>query len=422
MNVLIVNTHDHHGGGAGKAAYRLKQGLDAIGVYTRMLVQHKVSNEVGIVGPTTKPRKALAVARHFADQLPLVGYRIREKYLFSPCWLPDSLTTKVRSYGPDVLHLHWIAGGFVRPESLRRTYSSLVWTLHDMWAFTGGCHYDAGCDRFVTGCGRCPVLGSNREQDLAHWVFSRKRKAWTTLDLTVVCPSRWLATCASKSALLGRFRTEVIPNGLDLRCYRPMDKVAARSLVGLPADRQVVLFGAAQSTTDPRKGFRELQAAMHHLANSRWRDSLTLVVFGATAPSRPPDFGLPVQYLGTLHDDISLVAVYSAADVFVAPSRQENLSNTVMEALACGTPCVAFDIGGMPDMIEHKQNGYLATPYDARELADGIAWVLEDRARWEALSHRARRKVEKEYELTHIARRYRTLYEELLTRRETCPS
>lgn len=211
----------------------------------------------------------------------------------------------------------------MRIETLARLELPLVWTLHDMWAFTGGCHYDGGCERFVSACGHCPILGSSRERDLSHWVSARNRRAWKRQNLTVVAPSRRLAGFAARSALLGRFRIGVIPNNLDLNRYRPIDRAIARSLIGVLPNRRIILFGAVRSTGDERKVFRELHAAMRQLANTGWRNSPALLVFGATAPSQPPDFGLQVQFLGVLHDDISLVALYSAADVFVASSRQK---------------------------------------------------------------------------------------------------
>jgi glycosyltransferase involved in cell wall biosynthesis len=218
--------------------------------------------------------------------------------------------------------------------------------------------------------------------------------------------------------LLGGFRVEVIPNGLDLSLYQPMNKNKARALLGLPTDKQLILFGAMGATDNKRKGFGYLQTALQELAK-QWGERAVAMVFGASQPKKLPNMGLPTQYLGQLQSDDQLVALYSAADVFVAPSVQENLSNTVMESLACATPGVAFNIGGMPDMIEHKKNGYLAKPYQSKELAKGIAWVLEDQARWQSLSQRARTKVEQEFELSHIARRYLALYEELLTGNQT---
>jgi glycosyltransferase involved in cell wall biosynthesis len=181
----------------------------------------------------------------------------------------------------------------------------------------------------------------------------------------------------------------------------------------LPQDKQLILFGSLKATGDKRKGFHLLQPALRDLSKSGWQDRLELVIFGASEPDNPPDFGLKAHYLGTFSDDLSLALVYSAADVFVLPSTQENLANTVMEAIACGTPCVAFNIGGMPDMIEHQKNGYLAQAYKNEDLAQGIAWVLENEERHQKLSHRACEKAQQEFTVEIQARRYLSIFTEI---------
>ena len=180
-------------------------------------------------------------------------------------------------------------------------------------------------------------------------------------------------------------------------------------------DRQIILFGANLATSDRRKGFHLLLPALQKLSQSQWQTRIELVVFGASQPSESPDFGFKTNYIGKLSDDISLSLLYAAADVFVAPSLQDNLPNTVMEALACGTPCVAFKIGGMPDMIEHEQNGCLAQPYEVKDLERGIKWVLEDKERWRKLCDRAREKVEQEFTVDLQAHRYLSLFEEIVS-------
>jgi glycosyltransferase involved in cell wall biosynthesis len=330
--------------------------------------------------------------------------------------VPDRLPLRVRSLAPDLVHLHWVADGFMRLESLRGLGRPLVWTLHDSWAFTGGCHVPGECTRHRATCGRCPALGSEDDGDLSHRVWVRKRRAWEGLPITVVAPSRWLSGCARSSALLGAARHEVIPNGLDLERFRPADRAASRARWRMPADRKLVLFGGVHSATDPNKGLGLMVEALHRLAAHGLTAGVDWVVFG-TAPGEPlPDVPCPVRVVGHVADEAALAALYAAADVFVAPSIQENLPNTVMEALACGTPCVAFDAGGLSDLIEHQRNGWLARAHQAEDLARGIAWVLEDEPRRSALAARGRRKAEEEFELTRVARRYADLYRELMDR------
>jgi glycosyltransferase involved in cell wall biosynthesis len=414
MRPVLVNSEDSRGGAA-RAVYRLHAGLRSIGVDSSMLVQVKHGEESSIVGPRTGIGRLAARLRQALDLLPVYAYPAgRTRRTFYPGWLPDRSSGRIEALAPDLVHLHWIAGGFVNVKSLRTYGVPLIWTLHDMWAFTGGCHYDEGCGRYASGCGACPLLGSRSSTDLSSAGFRRRMTAYRDLPLTIVTPSRWLGELVRSSPLLSRFPASVIPNAIDTECFRPLPKAAARERLRLPKDRKLILFGAAHGRDEPRKGFRHLRLALQTLAGSGMGARLQAVVFGGTQPKDPPDLGVECLYTGTVKDDDSLAALYAAADVFVAPSVQENLSNTVMEALACGTSCVAFDIGGMPDMIEHHRNGYLARPFDAADLAEGMRWILEDDQRRQDLSSRARRKVLEEFAMPVVAHRHLELYRQVL--------
>lgn len=415
MKVLLLNTYDNQGGAA-RAAYRLHQGLMGIGVDSRMLVQRKNLPDRSILGPVGRQATLRSALQPALESLPT---RLRRLPIdtFSTAAVGASSINRIRAEAPDLVHMHWVSHGFLRIEDLSRIERPLVWTLHDMWAFTGGCFYDAECGRFRRGCGHCPVLRSSIEDDLSRRVIKRKQRAWRGLDLTVITPSHWLRDRARESEILKDFRIETIPNGLDLSLYKPLDKHFCRQVFGLPQDKLLILFGALDSTSDRRKGFQHLEPALRELAAQGWRDRAEVVVIGASEPENPPDLGLTARYLGVLGDDVSLALVYGAADLFIAPSLQENLANTVMEALACGTPAAAFAIGGMGDMIIHAENGYLAQPFDPSDLASGIAWILEDRERWHTLSEQARLKAVQEFELGAVARRFERLYQEILETR-----
>ena len=413
MKVAILSTSDVNGGAA-RAAYRLHQGLQSISVDSQMLVQDKLTNDRAVIAPSTRLEECIARMRVTFDALPLKFYRQREDTTFSLQWLPDRTVSKIVQLKPDIINLHWTGEALIQIETIAKFNQPLVWTLHDMWAFTGGCHYTQDCDRYMASCGACPQLHSNKDWDLSRWVWQRKAKAWKNFDLTLVTLSSWLSKCASSSSFFKNKRVELIPNGLDTQKYRPIARQVARELLNLPQDKRLVLFGCLWSTSDKRKGFHLLQSALRDLSQSGWHDRLELVIFGASSPLNPPEFGFKVHYLGTFGDDLSLALVYSAADVFVLPSTQENLANTVMEAIACGTPCVAFNIGGMPDLIEHQKNGYLAKPYEIEDLAQGIAWVLESSPRNLKLSHRAREKAEQEFTLEIQSHRYESLFSEIL--------
>jgi len=415
VNILILSTSDIKGGAA-RATYRLHQGFQRIEVPSQMLVQTKYSDDRKVIGSPASSGigKVIAGARLSLDPLPLKLYPKRDRSYYSLQWLPDNIASKVAHLEPDVVNLHWINAGYLQIETLAKLNKPLVWTLHDMWAFTGGCHYNQECDKYTASCGACPQLGSSKDWDLSRWVWQRKAKAWKHLNLTIVTPSSWLAKCASSSSLFKDLRVEIIPYGLDTEKYRPIERQVARELLRLPQDKQLVLFGSLKATSDKRKGFHLLQPALQELSQTGWQDKLELVIFGASRPENPPELGFKTHYLGTLSDDLSLSLVYSAADVFVLPSLEDNLPNTVMEAISCGTPCVAFKIGGMPDMIEHEQNGYLAEPYQIDDLVQGIIWTLENEERHQKLSHRAREKAEREFALEIQARRYLSLFTKIL--------
>ncbi len=411
-----MNTYDIRGGAA-RAAYRLHCGLRAAGIESQMLVQSKSSDDPYVDGPRSRFETLLGVMRPQFDILPTYFYPRRGNGVYYPGLLPGNYAKRVRRMKPDIVHLHWVAGGFLNPSALTDCGAPVVWTLHDMWAFTGGCHYDNGCGRYVGTCGKCPALGSSRETDLSRLVWRQKRRKWAEVSLTVVTPSRWLAECARKSALFFDKRIEVIPNGLDITRFRAVDKQRARELLGLPTGKRLILFGTLNANMGHRKGSQELKEALQTFRKAQeHQNDCEVVIVGASRPISPPDFGLPVHYMGILNDDVTLALLASAVDVVVVPSLQENLSNTVMEALACGTPCVAFNIGGMPDLIEHRRNGYLARPFESLDLAHGMQWVLENKERWCALSKRAREKVEAEFDLRDVAERYRALYLNVLDR------
>jgi glycosyltransferase involved in cell wall biosynthesis len=314
----------------------------------------------------------------------------------------------------DILHLFWINAAFIRIEALKSFKQPIVWTFHDMWPFTGGCHYDAECGKFRNACGACPVLKSDKERDLSRSVWERKQESWKDIPITVVATSHWIANMAKQSSLFRDKRVEVLPNPIDTERYKAVDKRMARHAWGLPQDKNLVLFSAFRATADKRKGNQFLLPALELLAQAGWRENTELMVVGVTQPEEDVDLGMKIHYMGYLNDEISQVLLYSAADVTVAPSMQENLSNAVMESLSCGTPVVAFNIGGMPDMIDHQKSGYLAEPFEADDLARGIAWVLEDSERHTALGAHARQQVEHRYSMKTVACQYRDLYEDLL--------
>jgi len=412
MKILMLNTFDEVGGAA-RAALRLLKGVRKLDIDAKLLVQFKTGNEKEVICNQNLLRKLLRRLKIFFGLLPVRLYPNKPENNFSPSLLPDNKPAEVSSINPDIIHLHWLCAGFLKVETLAKFNKPLIWTLHDSWAFTGGCHVPFDCKKYRQSCGACPVLGSSSEKDLSRRTWKRKEKAWRDLDLTVVAPSRWLADCARSSSLFRDVRVELIPYGLDTETFQPLAKDQSRNSLGLPQGKKIILFGAVQALTDPNKGFHLLQSALQIVGKDS-SDRLALV-FSAIDKSELPDLGMEAVFLGRVDDD-HLSALYSAADVFVIPSKLENLPLTVLESMACGTPCVAFRQGGLPDLVDHEISGYLAQPYDIEDLARGIDWVLRNKDRHTELSLRARQKVEREFSQESEAGRYAALYRELVVK------
>jgi glycosyltransferase involved in cell wall biosynthesis len=416
MKVLMLNTFNEIGGAA-RAATRLLHGVRDLGLDARLLVHYATGKAPATLCPAGRLRSLARRLKMTLGTLPVRRYPKAPINNFSPAVLPDHLETEIAAINPDIIHLHWLGAGFLRLETLGSLNRPLLWTLHDSWPFTGGCHVPFDCTKYRQTCGACPVLGSTREEDLSRRVWQRKQRAWQDLDLTLVAPSRWLAEAARSSSLFHETRIDVIPNGLDAESFPARDKALSRNRLHWPQDKKIILFGGIRALSDPNKGFHLLRPALQSLGIRR-RD-LMAVAFSAFDQAEISDLGLPTVSLGQIDDDESLSRVYSAADVFVVPSLQETFCQTATEAMSCGTPVVAFAATGLLDIVDHQKTGYLVKPYDISDLAQGIAWVLEDQERHAELCRRARRKVASNFLLTQMAQRYVNLYEKVLNRQKT---
>ena len=316
----------------------------------------------------------------------------------------------------DVIHLHWVNQGFLSLDNLERIMASgkpVVVTLHDQWYFTGICHYSGGCDKYRTQCEHCPML-NGQGMDLARRVFDRKRAMYEGRNLTFVGCSRWMADLARQSRLTQGHTVTNIPNAIDTDVFKPIDKQEARRRHQLPTDKKLLLFGA-QRITDERKGFRYLTEACEHIAmrHPTLPGQLGVVVLGGDAQSVKEALPLPVYTVNYLSNEKEIADIYNAADLFVTPSLQDNLPNTIVEAMACGTPCVGFNVGGIPEMITHRQDGYVADYCDSLDFAQGIAWCLNDE-RHAPLSAAARATALATYGETAVAHRYQAIYQQAL--------
>ena len=411
MKIAIINTFDTKGGAA-VASYRLHKALLKNSIDSTMIVQTKLSDDWTIIADTSKIKRGINATRGAIDE-GIVKLFYSPKSIFSPAFLPlSNIINKINELNPDIVHLHWICGGMLRIEDLAKIKVPIVWSLHDMWAFTGGCHYDNECAKYKKHCNSCPILNSNTQKDISYKIFKRKEKVYSKLNnLTIIGLSKWMSECAKQSYLLKEKDIINLPNPIDTNLFKPFDKNKARELWNLPKDKKLILFGAMSATSDKRKGYDKLIQALNELQMNN--EDIELVVFGSSKPKQNQNFKFNTHYLGYLNDNISLVTLYSSVDVMIVPSLQENLSNAIIESLSCATPVVAFDIGGNADMIEHKNNGYLAKPFNTKDLANGIEWILQNKD-YEKLSIRARSKVLEEFDSDIVAKKYIKLYEDVL--------
>ena len=411
MMKVVHLAYSDGGGGAFKAAYRIHHGLASLGLDSTMLVSRRLGSDPTVKDAGTTAGRLWGQLASHLDTAPWRLLRMPRTEYSSLAWVGTAATRRANTIAPDIVQLHWICAGFLRLEALTEITAPLVWRLADMWPLAGAEHYVGDDVRYRQGYRTDSRPITDRGWDLDRWVWQRKRRVYARVrDLTVVTPSRWLARCAGESVLLRGRRIEVIPTGQDVATFRPIPKDQARSILGLPQDAKLVMAGS-MAVADKRKGVDLLLAALESLRGSGYR----LLLLGDAPLAR---LRLPVEAhcLGRLNDDVSLALAYSSADVFVAPSREENLANTVIEAMACGVPCVAFNVGGMPDIVHPGRNGYLAAPFATDDLARGIVSVLEAGAGYARLAAEARLTVEREFSAALQARRFAALYEEVLCR------
>ena len=407
MKVLIVSTYDQQGGAA-IAAYRLLEALNKNGVSATMLTIDKKTDNPNVI----EVGNSLMNKARFAAERGIIyiqnGFSKKNLFDISIASTGVSITNHPEFKKADIIHLHWINQGMLSMREIAKIVSSgkkIVWTMHDMWPFTGICHHAGQCNHFEEDCGYCPYLQLPMKKDLSNSTFLLKQAAYSLGHIHFVACSNWLKSLALKSDLTIGQKVSAIPNPLDTELYKPKDKTELRKAMNLPTDKKIILFAAAK-VSDTRKGIDYLIEASKIIAQKT--DNILFLIAGGNSKEIISQLALPTVDLGYIPSN-DMPDIYNVSDVFVTPSLQENLPNTIMESMACGTPCVGFNIGGIPEMIDHKRNGYVATYKDLQDLADGILWVLQNSAT-RKLYHNARNKVLKSYSEDIIANRYLEIY------------
>lgn len=422
MRILIVNTSENTGGAA-VAAHRLMEALNNNGEKAKMLVRDKQTDDISVVELPHSWRQRWNFLRERLTIFRHLGFKRTNLFGIDIANTGTDITKLKEFKEADVIHLHWINQGMLSLKSIRKIVESgkaIVWTMHDAWPMTGICHVTLGCHAFHSRCQNCKYLAfHHRDKDLSTKIWKQKKLLFEKSNIYFVACSHWLEVEAKKSSLLKGKQITNIPNPIDTRQFYPGDKTKARAAFQLPQDKRLLLF-AAQRVTNQFKGIDHLEEACRQLAeqNPEIKDKLALMILGGN--SSDCEFNasgfevFPFDYTTDTH---KIVQIFQAADAFVLPSLSENLPNTIMEAMACGVPCIGFKVGGIPEMIDHRRNGYIAKYRNAEDLAEGIKWVLFD-ADWNTLSIEALHKVQRRYSQQSVALDYIEVYNEAIVSKD----
>lgn len=421
MKVIHLNTYDGNGG-AGRASYRLNNALKSAGLDSELYTYMKFGNKENIhaLYPSFTG-KAFATANILAERYLPRFYEKDLKIPFSLSFFGKDIHHHPAVQEADIIHLHWVNHGFLNPTNLSKLAllnKPIVWTMHDSNTFTGGCHVRFSCENYRNSCGFCPLLKDSESHDISHKIWERKQKAYQKMNANFITPSNWLGNAAKQSGLLKNYPVHIIPNTLETAIFKPIDKAVARQKLNLNKDQFLLLSGFMPSKKDAHKGTQYLIEALDLwiTQNPELKNKATLIVFGNRDSQSTPSFKIPVKFLGTINDDLKLANAYAAADVFLTTSLEDNLPNTVMESLACGTPVVSFTTGGIPDMVAHQQNGYLAVYKNSEDFMNGINWVYQHPDR-EKLRQNARITVMDKFSEEVIAKQHIALYKQLLAQK-----
>ena len=413
MRVLLINTSERIGGAA-IAASRLMESLKSYGIKAKMLVRDKQTDRISVVSLEHNwrmvwkfvwERIVIWKANHFKkDNL----------FAIDIANTGTDITSLPEFQQADVIHLHWLNQGMLSLKNIEKILASgkpVVWTMHDMWPCTGICHHARTCDKYQNECHHCPFLhGNGGKKDLSYRTFQKKLKIYRDNRINFVTCSHWLEEQAKKSALLSGHSVTSIPNPINTNLFKPRNKQEAREKCLLPQDKKLMLFGSVK-ITDKRKGIDYLIESCKLLADRHpeLREQLGVVAFGNQSQQLESLLPFKVYPQNFVNNEHRLVDIYNAVDIFVTPSLEENLPNTIMEAMACGIPCVGFNVGGIPEMIDHLHNGYVAQYKSAEDFANGIYWILNE-PDYAELSEQACRKAVTHYSESIIAKRYIDLY------------
>ena len=413
MKVEIISWSSDKGGAA-RASYRL---FKALKDYQKefLSVKMRVNNfnvqEKGLIVPKTNLEIGWNLLRRYIGLKFQNIQKTSNPAFHSSGLVPCFLDKKINNSDSEIINLHWFQGEMLSIKAISRITKPIIFTLHDAWAFLGTEHYPNGYDddRYLKGYKKNNRPSKSHGVDLDRISWLMKKKYWRS-KYNIVCPSNWLANCARESLLMKNWSIKVIPNPVPINVFKKYPKDFSRKIFDLDLGKKYILFGALKGSNDPRKGWDLLKHALNIIPNKN--NNIELIIIGENEPINPPKLSLRINYLGNLQDDQTLALIYSAVDLVLVPSRMENLPQTATEATSCGTPVVAFNCSGLPDVIDHKKTGYLADPFDPKSLNKGIEWILEDRDRLIKMSENCRKKALRIWDSKIIAKEYMSFYKE----------
>lgn len=416
MRVLIVNTSERIGGAA-IAAGRLMDALKNNGIKAKMLVREKQTDRISVTG---LKKNGWRVWQFIWERILIwKENQFRKHNLFAVdiANTGTDITSIPEFQEADIIHLHWINQGMLSLNDIQKILQSgkpVVWTMHDMWPCTGICHHARECDKYHQECHHCPyIYKGGSKKDLSNQVFKKKKELYQLAPITFITCSQWLKGRAGQSALLNGHTIVDIPNPINTSLFKPQNTLVARNRMGLPTDKKLILFGSVK-VTDKRKGIDYFIESCKLLAETHpeLKEELGVVVYGKNSEQLKSLIPFQVFPLDFINSDKELVNVYNAVDLYVTPSLEENLPTTIMEAMACGVPCVGFNVGGIPEMIDHLHNGYVAEYKSAEDLANGVIWTLNE-SEYHTLSEEACRKAVSNYSESIIAKKYIDIFNKI---------
>lgn len=401
MKVVHLSTYRNHGGAA-RAAYRIHQSLlkkKCESVFISFTPEPKDSDKTNqvIFSKTLKIKKLLNSVRNR-----FITYPHNLTYSINP--IKGNIANKINSLKANIVNIHWVNGGVLALDDLKKINAKIVFTIHDSWIFTGGCHVPQTCVGFVSGCKQCEISTLTKVLKTSEREYRKKQIFFSENQVTIIGPSRWICKASKSSKILENTDVFNIPNPINTQIFKPYNNIELKNKYNLPINKKIILFGAMGPESDKNKGYQFLKKLFQIL---KYDNSACIVIFGMTGQS----ISNKVCYLGKISSDKIMSEIFNLADVSVVPSLSENFSNTILESMSCGTPVVAFNIGGNSDLIDHKINGYLATPYLVNSLHKGINWVLNNS---DSVRFECRKKAEREFGFSKVGDRYLSLYNDIL--------